>query len=82
MTTQVKKETKAEWRERYRRHLFSSEWHDIKRKVMERAQNICEGCGDYKATEIHHLSYEHMGNEFLWEVVAVCADCHARYHGR
>ena len=33
------------------------------------------------ATQAHHLTYEHMGDEFLWELKAVCRPCHERWHG-
>lgn len=71
-----------EWRARYIRHLNSSEWYDLKKKVMERSGGACEGCRDYLIEEIHHLTYEHMGHEFLWELVGVCGKCHGRYHNR
>jgi 5-methylcytosine-specific restriction endonuclease McrA len=29
---------------------------------------------------VHHLTYQNAGNEFLWELVAICRECHARYH--
>lgn len=48
---------------------------------MQRAAHVCEGCRTARATEVHHLTYEHCGDEFLWELVAICRSCHERYHG-
>lgn len=28
----------------------------------------------------HHLTYAHVTQEFLFELVAICGDCHARVH--
>lgn len=77
----------ADWREieqrpEYYTYIQSREWKIIRNRVMERAQHQCEGCGQRYATEVHHLTYIHLGHEFLWELVAVCRDCHARFHGK
>ena len=31
-------------------------------------------------TQCHHLTYENVGEEFLFELVALCSDCHERLH--
>ena len=66
--------------EEYSRYLAGPIWAEKRRRVMERAGNICEGCGDAVAQEVHHLSYRHVGEEFLFELVAVCYACHDRLH--
>lgn len=68
------------WRLIYEAHLNSDKWRDIRGRVMERAQGICEGCRRGRAAQVHHLTYLHLGDEFLWELVAVCLDCHKRAH--
>jgi hypothetical protein len=70
----------AAWWSRYNAHLLSPEWRRLRVKVMERCGGICEGCGEHPVAHVHHLSYEHMGNEFLFELVGVCLACHARLH--
>jgi len=66
----------------YDDYLRSDAWRAVRYKVMERAGYCCEGCGIGPATAVHHLIYEHIGAEFLWELVAVCDACHKRAHGR
>ena len=39
---------------------------------------MCEGCGVRRAAQVHHLTYEHVGDELLFELVAVCGQCHDR----
>ena len=72
----------AEWQVRYQTYLQSAEWRAKRALVMKRADYICEGCGLHPATDVHHLSYEHMGGEFLWELRAVCRPCHTRWHSK
>lgn len=63
-------------------YLASPEWRDQRQRVMERANGLCEGCRLAPAKEVHHLSYEHWGHEFLFELVALCGDCHDRIHAK
>jgi hypothetical protein len=64
----------------YRKYMMSSEWRNRRSKVMKRCSGICEGCGDHPATEVHHLSYQHFMDEFLFELVGLCHNCHERLH--
>jgi 5-methylcytosine-specific restriction endonuclease McrA len=76
------RERQAEqWRADYEAYLLSPEWDDKRALVLKRARGVCEGCGEVPATEVHHLTYSHVGNELLWQLVAVCRNCHARVHG-
>ena len=68
-------------RARYLEHLQSPRWSELRRQVYLRAGGICEGCGKRPIAEVHHLSYEHLGNEFLWELKGLCSPCHERLHG-
>ena len=71
---------RAEFFKKYDVYLESDEWKEKREKVMERANHICEGCRTTEATQVHHLSYEHVGREFLFELVAICNECHNRIH--
>jgi len=64
----------------YREYLRSPEWASRRAKVLKRCKGICEGCGDAAAEEVHHLSYRHFMNEFLFELVGLCEPCHDRWH--
>ncbi len=66
----------------YAEYLKSDEWFRRRERVMQRAGGICEGCRIQAATEVHHLSHEHITQEFPFELVALCGDCHARWQGQ
>lgn len=73
----------AEWdakRAEYRQYLQTDEWARLRRAVLIRARGVCEGCGDARPSDVHHLTYRHIYNEFLFELVALCRDCHERWH--
>jgi 5-methylcytosine-specific restriction endonuclease McrA len=64
----------------YENHLSSIEWAKKRRGVLKRSNGVCEGCGESAPEHVHHLTYEHLGDEFLFELVAICAACHQRIH--
>jgi hypothetical protein len=77
-----KREVEAqEWWEQYERHLRSDAWHKRRRKVIERCNRICEGCRELPVAEVHHLTYDHLGAELLFELVGLCVECHEIAHG-
>jgi hypothetical protein len=73
-----------EWdqkRAAYQEYLKSQAWKEKRALIHRRAKGVCEGCGQATPTQVHHLTYEHVGREFLWELVAVCDACHELAHG-
>jgi 5-methylcytosine-specific restriction endonuclease McrA len=76
----LQKRENANWWRRYNQYLDSPAWQARRRAVMEHAGGLCEGCGSRPATQVHHLTYDNVGNEFLWELKAVCDHCHRRCH--
>jgi hypothetical protein len=71
-----------EWREKYHAHLDSRKWQDLRDKVIERQKCICAGCEAAPVEHVHHLTYAHMGDEFLFELLGLCIDCHLKLHDR
>ena len=69
-------------RRRYDNYLDGPDWKEKREAVIARANGICEGCGKGKATEAHHLTYDDFGDEFLFQLVALCENCHVRWHAR
>lgn len=65
----------------YRDYLASDKWRiEIRNKIMKRAGGICEGCLERPATQVHHANYSHLGDEFMFELIAICDACHKRLH--
>lgn len=73
-------EKQSSFFEDYSKYLQSDEWKAKRDKVIRRAKGICEGCGERSVYQVHHLTYAHKMNEFLFELVAVCRECHDRLH--
>lgn len=73
-------DTFASRRDEYRHYLNSPEWAEKRAAVLKRSKGICEGCLAEPATQVHHLTYDHIYDELLWELVAVCRRCHEKAH--
>lgn len=67
-------------RQEYEEYIKSPEWRALRVKVFRRCKGICEGCGENAAVQVHHLTYDRLGNEMLFDLVAVCLHCHERLH--
>lgn len=72
--------TPRRWSLLYPAYLQSQAWDRRRNKVLARDGNICTACGDAQATEVHHLTYERVGREPLFDLVSVCKSCHESIH--
>lgn len=70
----------AAWWRWYSDYLKTTAWRLKRQAVLTRANNWCEGCAARQATQVHHKTYDHVGNELLFELVAVCDECHHILH--
>lgn len=71
---------KSEWFDWYSSYLNSPQWQSKRQAVLKRDRYLCQGCMVRRASQVHHLTYEHCGNELLWELTSVCEECHRKIH--
>lgn len=64
------------WWKGHNEYLQTSQWKNIRQKVLKRDNFLCQGCLENRATEVHHLTYAHHKNELMFELISVCYDCH------
>ena len=64
----------------YQAYLKSKHWQDIRHKVFQEYGYRCDQCGSSKNLHIHHITYEHLGEEKISDLVPLCEDCHKRLH--
>jgi hypothetical protein len=69
-----------EWWRRYTAYLQTPAWHARRRRVLARADHLCEGCREQPATQVHHLTYQRLEHEMLFDLVAICDACHDAIH--
>ena len=61
---------------KYGEYLNSVAWKDKRDMVLKRDNYLCQACLLSKATEVHHMTYKHVFNEPLFELISVCKSCH------
>lgn len=68
----------------YEEFLQSDYWQQVRYWILERDGHTCQSCGAMIRLEVHHLTYEHHGEEHLHpeDLVTLCRDCHAREHDK
>ncbi len=64
----------------YAAYLQTDHWKGVRLRVLVRDRNICQGCLSEPATQVHHLTYAHRGDELLFELTSLCDSCHERAH--
>lgn len=82
ITTAAAERCQAVNRQNHDDYFRTEAWQRRRAKIIQHAGGMCQGCLTNPAEEVHHLSYEHFGAEFAWELRAICAACHRRLHGR
>lgn len=77
---QSRRELSHEKREENSDYYASPKWRDKRRLVLARDHYKCQACLKAQAWDVHHLTYDHFGDEFLWELASICRECHERLH--
>ncbi len=68
-------------RERYEEYLKTPEWKVKRSRARIMAGNRCQVCGTTeKPLDVHHNTYERLGDELLVDLVVLCHKCHCRHH--
>lgn len=63
-------------------YMASPRWKNLRQLVIARCNNRCEGCGRAAVAHVHHKTYDHLGDELLFELVGLCAGCHEKAHSK
>lgn len=60
----------------YLEYLQSDKWKEKRKLVLRRDNFLCQSCLSNEAQQVHHLTYKHLANEPLFDLVSVCSYCH------
>ena len=64
---------------KYKTYIESEEWQERSRNFLNKYP-LCEFCGIEKSNQVHHKTYENIGNETDKDLTAVCDICHSHIH--
>lgn len=65
----------------YVAYLKTDHWDRVRRAELRAAEYRCRLCYAQTGLEVHHRSYERLGEERPADVFAICGTCHSRQHG-
>lgn len=66
----------------YAAYLNSSHWKGVRKRYKESGlSQRCDACG-HDSYQLHHVTYERLGDELLSDLRPLCYKCHSREHGR
>lgn len=66
----------------YYSYILSNDWQLKKEKRKELDNYKCYWCKSTDRLEVHHITYERLGNENLGDIVTLCKKCHEALHER
>ena len=72
---------------KYEGYLLSQAWYEKRKLKLFNSDYTCEKCGycSYKSIEerpldVHHKTYERLGNELPGDLMVLCRKCHGENH--
>lgn len=66
----------------YKQYLLTPEWQERRKAALKRAGYKCQVCNRSRTLHVHHRTYERRGVELARDLVVLCDECHALYHGK
>lgn len=73
-----REQVSLEWWSKYNAYLLTPKWRAKREAVMRRDNGVCQACLSARASDVHHLTYDHLFDEPLFDLIAVCRPCHDR----
>lgn len=67
---------------KYEEYLRSEAWAEQRRSALFFARNRCQLCNSQDRLEVHHRTYERLGNESPEDLTVLCWSCHKKFHDR
>lgn len=64
----------------YRQYIRSDEWEKKREERLKKDGYKCQECGTAKNLEVHHITYERLGNEDINDLITLCKECHENIH--
>ncbi len=74
------KRTSTRSRFDYVAYLRSEKWARKRAKALTLAGNRCVLCNSSVGLNVHHRTYQRIGNERLDDLIVLCRACHERHH--
>lgn len=67
-------------KDRYDAYIASDAWRENRKPALEYAEHRCQVCNADKHLDVHHRTYERLGNEKPGDLTVLCRSCHEIFH--
>lgn len=61
---------------KYERYMASLDWQIKRREALAAASHECQRCDERSGLEVHHRTYDRLGDERLDDLEVLCGVCH------
>lgn len=66
----------------YAEYLKTEHWQETRRQALKSARYRCHLCNSNGELHVHHRTYERRGEEYMKDLIVLCANCHAKFHDK
>lgn len=66
----------------YSEYLQTEHWKKLRLEPLRRSGFRCSLCYTNAKLHVHHRTYERLGREYLSDLIALCEDCHSKFHDK
>ena len=65
----------------YQEYLQTPEWRGRRMRKLDQADHRCQFCNRHQISlNVHHRTYENLGEELDGDLIVLCRDCHRTFH--
>lgn len=64
----------------YRTYLTLEHWQRQRKKALDRSGHKCSLCSGTNRLDVHHRTYERLGEEAPEDLTVLCRRCHENFH--
>lgn len=64
----------------YDSYIHSAQWQDKRKQRLAIDDFKCQMCGNKDNLEVHHVTYDRLGNENMDDIITLCDKCHTKVH--
>lgn len=67
-------------KQQYKTYLLTPHWLSLRDKIKHKANHKCEACSSNQSLQVHHLTYERLGQESIDDLMCLCEAYHNLVH--
>lgn len=64
----------------YNKYLHTYHWEQLRELKLSEVDHRCQVCYNSKQLNVHHRTYERLGNEKLSDLTVLCKEWHEIFH--